>query len=107
MNKEKLRKYFQRFCHWQQTVPHYANRHEGEVQHCHNCDSDFSGNFCPICSQRAEVGRVGWQSIKDNIAILWGMDSRSLGYSCCNCWDVQAIWCATTSVVAARYRFRQ
>lgn len=81
MNKEKLRKYFQRFCHWQQTVPHYANRHEGEVQHCHNCDSDFSGNFCPICSQRAEVGRVGWQSIKDNIAILWGMDSRSLGYT--------------------------
>ena len=81
MNKEKLRKYFQRFCHWQQTVPHYANRHEGEVPHCHNCDSDFSGNFCPICSQRAEVGRVGWQSIKDNIAILWGMDSRSLGYT--------------------------
>ena len=81
MNKEKLRKYFQRFCHWQQTVPHYANRHGGEVQHCHNCDSDFSGNFCPICSQRAEVGRVGWQSIKDNIAILWGMDSRSLGYT--------------------------
>jgi hypothetical protein len=60
VNKEKLRKYFQRFCHWLQTVPHYANRHEGEVQHCHNCDSDFSGNFCPICSQRAEVGRVGY-----------------------------------------------
>ena len=81
MNKELLKEYYQRFCHWQQTVPHYANRHEGEVQHCHNCDSDFSGNFCPICSQRAEVGRVGWQSIKDNIAILWGMDSRSLGYT--------------------------
>ena len=81
MNKEQLKEYYQRFCHWQQTVPHYANRHEGEVQHCHNCDNDFSGNFCPICGQRAEVGRVGWKSIKDNVAILWGMDSRSLGYT--------------------------
>ena len=81
MNKEQLKEYYQRFCHWQQTVPHYANRHEGEVQHCHNCNSDFSGNFCPICGQRAEVGRVGWNSIKDNVAILWGMDSRSLGYT--------------------------
>ena len=81
MNKEQLKDYYQRFCYWQQTVPHYANRHEGEVQHCHNCDNEFSGNFCPICGQRAEVGRVGWKSIKDNVAILWGMDSRSLGYT--------------------------
>ena len=81
MNKEQLKEYYQRFCQWQQTVPHYANRHEGEVLHCHNCDSDFSGNFCPICGQRTEVGRVGWKSIKDNVAILWGMDSRSLGYT--------------------------
>ena len=81
MNKERLKEYYQRFCQWQKSVPHFANRHEGEVQHCYNCDSDFSGNFCPICGQRAEVGRVGWKSIKDNIAILWGMDSRSLGYT--------------------------
>ncbi len=81
MNKELLKENYQRFCHWQQAVPHYANRHDGEVQHCYNCDNDFSGNFCPTCGQRAEVGRVGWKSIKDNIAILWGMDSRSLGYT--------------------------
>ena len=81
MNKELLRNYYHRFCRWQQAVPHYANRHEGEVQHCYNCDNDFSGNFCPICGQRAEVERVGWKSIKDNVAILWGMDSRSLGYT--------------------------
>ena len=81
MNKELLRNYYHRFCRWQQAVPHYANRHDGEVQHCYNCDNDFSGNFCPTCGQRAEVGRVGWKSIKDNIAIVWGMDSRSLGYT--------------------------
>ena len=81
MNKEQLRKYYHRFCHWQQAVPHYVNRHESEMQHCHNCGTEFADNFCPRCGQRAEVGRVGWKSIKDNIAILWGMDSRSLGYT--------------------------
>ena len=72
---------YHRFRRWQQDVPHFVNRHEGSVLHCHNCDNDFDGNFCPVCGQRAQVGRVGWQSIKDNIALLWGMDSRSLGYT--------------------------
>ena len=81
MRKEQLIAYYHRFCRWQQAVPHYVNRHVGEVQHCHNCDSEFEGNFCPVCGQRAGVGRVGWQSIKDNVALLWGMDSRSLGYT--------------------------
>ena len=72
---------YHRFRRWQQTEPHYVNRHQDTVQHCHNCDTDYSGNFCPVCGQRAELGRVGWQTIKDNIALLWGMDSRSLGYT--------------------------
>jgi hypothetical protein len=81
MTKGQIREYYRRFCRWQQATPHYANRHEGEVQHCHNCDNDFDGNFCPICGQRAEVGRVEWKSIKDNITVLWGLDSRSLTYT--------------------------
>ena len=76
-----MREYYRRFRCWQLAAPHYANRHEGEAQHCHNCDATFSGNFCPVCGQRAGLGRVGWQSIKDNVALLWGMDSRSLGYT--------------------------
>ena len=78
---EQIRECYRRFCYWQQTLPHYANRHEGSVQHCNNCGNEFHGNFCPICGQRTEVGRVGWNSIKDNIAILWGLDSRSLTYT--------------------------
>ena len=38
---------YRRFCRWQQAEPHYVNRHEGEVQHCHNCGNEFEGNFCP------------------------------------------------------------
>lgn len=81
MNKEQLIAYYHRFCRWQHEVPHYVNRHEDTVQHCHNCGTAFSDNFCPRCGQRAEVGRVGWKSLKENIALLWGMDSRSLSYT--------------------------
>lgn len=79
--KRELMAYYRRFRRWQQEVPQYVNRHEHIVQHCRNCGTEFSNNFCPLCGQRAEVGRVGWKSIKDNIAVLWGMDSRSLTYT--------------------------
>ena len=81
MNKEQLIAYYHRFCRWQHEVPHYVNRHEDTVQHCHNCGTAFSDNFCPRCGQRAEVGRVGWDSLKENIVLLWGLDSRSLSYT--------------------------
>ena len=81
MNTEQIGQWYRRFRHWQQAVPHYVNRHEGVVQHCHNCSHAFDGNFCPICGQRAEVGRLGWSSIRENVALLWGLDSRSLTYT--------------------------
>jgi hypothetical protein len=81
MNKEQLIQKYQRFNQWQRSEPHYVNRHADTVQHCHNCGTEFSDNYCPRCGQRAEVGRVGWSSIKENIALLWGMDSRSFVYT--------------------------
>ena len=32
---EKIKQYYRRFRRWQQEEPHFVNRHEGEVQHCH------------------------------------------------------------------------
>ena len=81
MTRRQLIAYYRRFCRWQQEVPQYVNRHETEVQHCHNCGTEFADNYCPRCGQRAEVGRVGWKSIKENVAQLWGMDSRSFTYT--------------------------
>ena len=45
MTKEQVKQYYHRFCRWQQEEPHYVNRHEGSVQHCHNCGTEFAGNF--------------------------------------------------------------
>ena len=81
MTKDQLKQYYRHFCRWQQEEPHYVNRHEDSVQHCCNCGTEFADNFCPRCGQRAEVGRVGWNSVKENVALLWGMDSRSLTYT--------------------------
>ena len=81
MTKEQIKRYYRHFCRWQQAEPHYVNRHQDSVQNCHNCGTEFADNFCPRCGQRAEMGRVDWNSIKDNIALLWGMDSRSLVYT--------------------------
>ena len=79
MTNEQVKRYYHRFCRWQQSEPHYVNRHEDSVRHCHNCGTEFADNFCPRCGQRAGVGRVGWKSVRESIAILWGLDSRSLG----------------------------
>jgi len=81
VDKELLRQYYHRISRWQQAEPHYVNRHKDIVQHCHNCGMEFRDNFCPRCGQRAEVGRVGWNSIRENITLLWGLDSRSLSYT--------------------------
>ncbi len=81
VNKEQLIQYYRRFCRWQHALPQYVNRHEGESVRCHNCGTEYADNFCPRCGQRAEVGRVGWKSIKDNVALLWGLDNRSLVYT--------------------------
>lgn len=81
MSIKQLKRYYHRFARWQQAVPHFANRHEGDVRRCNNCGTEFADNYCPRCGQRAELGRVGWRSIRENVALLWGLDSRSLGYT--------------------------
>ena len=76
--KAQLIERYRHFCRWQQEGPRYVNRHPDTVQHCQNCGTEFTDNFCPRCGQRAGVGRVGWKSVRESVAILWGMDSRSL-----------------------------
>ena len=77
---EKLKDRYRRFKEWQQR-PYYVAQKSAEHHCCCSCGEEYLGNFCPRCGQRAEVGRVGWNSIKENIALLWGLDSRSMTYT--------------------------
>ena len=68
---------YKRFQQWQHNPFHYKNNNH-ETVICANCGNEVTVNFCPICGQKADVGRVGWKSVHQNIALLWGLESRSL-----------------------------
>ncbi len=40
-----------------------------------------SGNFCPRCSQKADLGRISWKSVRNGVMDIWGLGTRSLLYS--------------------------
>ena len=81
-----LRELYRRFRAWQQNPFDYTNHSEHLVR-CANCGTEFSDNFCPRCGQKAGVGPVNWQTVRQGLMMIWGMDSRSLSYSL-----LQASW---------------
>lgn len=80
MDKEQLKGKYRQFKQWQEK-PHDYKLLSDAVQHCNNCGNDFTGNFCPICSQKAGMGRIGWSSVHQGIMDIWGLGTRSLIYS--------------------------
>ena len=80
MDKEELKSKYQRFKQWQEQ-PYEYKLVSDKVNHCNNCGNDYIGNFCPICSQKNGVGRIGWQSVRQGIMDIWGLGTRSLLYS--------------------------
>ncbi len=80
MNWQSLKAKYERFKRWQREPMQYHLK-SGEVQHCKNCGNDFTGNFCPICSQRADTSRICWRSVHQGVMDIWGLGTRSLLYS--------------------------
>ena len=73
--KNTLKPKYLLFRQWQQQPIHYWT---DETEHvCNNCGHRFRGNYCPVCSQSAQQGRVSWLSLWQNIVLLWGLESRS------------------------------
>ena len=75
-----IKERYQRFKQWQLAPFHYKDDNSVAVR-CANCGKEFASNYCPVCGQKAKVGRVSWKSMRQSIALLWGLDSRSLGFS--------------------------
>jgi hypothetical protein len=71
---------YQRFRRWQ-IDPFEYKLHSQASHHCNNCGNDFVGNYCPICSQGKNVGRITWKSVAKSIGEVWGLHNRSLLYS--------------------------
>ena len=71
-----LKEIYRRFRDWQREP--FSYQMDDTVRHCSNCNTEFSGNFCPCCGQKADVNRVGWKTVRQGVMVIWGMDSASL-----------------------------
>lgn len=80
MDKAQIKEKYKHFKQWQEKPYNYKLLSD-EVQHCNNCGNDFTGNYCPICSQKAGMGRIGWRSVRQGVMDIWGLGTRSLLYS--------------------------
>ncbi len=75
-----LKTAYRRFKRWQQDPFEYKSNSQ-KTHCCNNCGNDFVGNYCPICSQKENVGRITWKSVLQSLAEVWGLNNRSLIYS--------------------------
>ena len=75
LRKEKDRQ----FKRWQRGPVKYVDCNE--THYCNNCGLMFVGNYCPRCSQRADMGRISWKSVRNGVMDIWGLGTRSLIYS--------------------------
>ena len=75
-----LKEHYRRFRAWQIEPSRYTNR-QMESHCCNNCGHEFVGDFCPVCGQRASWGRITWSAVRENVMLLWGMDSHSMPYT--------------------------
>ena len=76
----KIKGLIDKFHAWQKEPYRYPDKVE-DVHQCANCGYEFTGNYCPVCGQKADGGRVTWRWAWKSILNLWGMDSRSLPYT--------------------------
>ncbi len=79
MNGLKAR--YHRFLEWQKRTPISYELNSAETHHCSNCGHDFTGNYCPCCSQRAGTGRLDWDSVRRGLMDVWAMGARSMPFS--------------------------
>ena len=80
MELKRLKEYYRRFRAWQ-IAPLKYEMLDTEPCHCMNCGHTFTGNYCPYCSQKRNVGRFTWTSVHQAIMEPWGINSRSMPYT--------------------------
>ena len=75
MGWQSIKEQYARFRRWQREPMQYV---KGENEHrCNNCGFTFTGHYCPTCSQRASLGRIGWHNVRQSVMDIWGLGTRS------------------------------
>jgi len=76
-----LKEKYRAFVEWQRQTPISYELKSTETHLCNNCGHDFTGNYCPYCSQKAGAGRLTWASVREGVMDIWAMGGRSMPYS--------------------------
>ena len=72
-----IKRHINRFRAWQRNPIQFSD--QGLEEHCcANCGHTYSGNYCPVCGQKAGDKRITWRLVGQNFLKAWGIDSRSL-----------------------------
>ena len=58
---EQLREKYEKFKAWQ-VRPHEVKKMTAEKHVCATCQTEFHGNYCPRCGQKAAIGRYSFKS---------------------------------------------
>ena len=72
-----IKRHINRFRAWQRKPIQFSD--QGLEEHCcANCGHTYSGNYCPVCGQKAGDKRITWRLVGQNFLKAWGIDSSSL-----------------------------
>ena len=61
-----------RFRSWQKE-PHSFTRESKGSHRCANCGNEFEGDYCPVCGQKYDIGRMDWASIGEDLMTVGGL----------------------------------
>ena len=71
----KLKELFQRFHAWQLDPNPLKTTFESRV--CNGCGTAYQGDYCPVCGQSHDTGRVNWSTLKDDVLSIGGLEERT------------------------------
>ena len=75
--KEILIDKYKRFCEWQ-VKPHEVAPLNLDTHECATCHTEYQGNFCPRCGQKAIVGRYSFKQAFLLFLDVWGLGNRGM-----------------------------
>lgn len=72
--------FIERMKRWKQSWPQPRATYNFEVteHHCLNCGKDYTGNYCPYCSQSSNTQRFTWKNMMTGILDVWDLSGRSV-----------------------------
>lgn len=74
---EQLREKYEKFKAWQ-VRPHEVKKMTAEKHVCATCQTEFHGNFCPRCGQKAVIGRYSFKTAFLLFLDVWGLGNRGM-----------------------------